>query len=365
MRAGSPSLDLGFNDNTLSASLHGCMWESASAAESFLMYAWGEFMVARTIQEVKMAGKPKRKWFWRSQASNDFYEEARTVSDYSWFDFLHGYVYGRWIYLYIGIGRGEHWLSGVFRFVVKIVSWFRPKPDPDAVTHTFADTYHGKVVTPQAARQLVMVQEDVDLGDLEQIIPYTMARDIVLKNPDHIVVLDCACRSSSPNPCLPLDVCMVIGEPFASFVIDHHPGRARWVTQAQAVEILEAEHERGHVHHAFFKDAMFGRFYAICNCCSCCCAAMDSFRRGSGMLASSGYVARLDSGECIACGECEEACPFGAIEVDGDVAIVDEAVCMGCGVCVSVCSEQALTLARDASKSPPLEIRELIEQAGG
>jgi ferredoxin len=365
MRAGSPSLDLGFNDNTLSASLHGCMWESASAAESFLMYAWGEFMVARTIQEVKMAGKPKRKWFWRSQASNDFYEEARTVSDYSWFDFLHGYVYGRWIYLYIGIGRGEHWLSGVLRFVVKIVSWFRPKPDPDAVTHTFADTYHGKVVTPQAARQLVMVQEDVDLGDLEQIIPYTMARDIVLKNPDHIVVLDCACRSSSPNPCLPLDVCMVIGEPFASFVIDHHPGRARWVTQAQAVEILEAEHERGHVHHAFFKDAMFGRFYAICNCCSCCCAAMDSFRRGSGMLASSGYVARLDSGECIACGECEEACPFGAIEVDGDVAIVDEAVCMGCGVCVSVCSEQALTLARDASKSPPLEIRELIEQAGG
>jgi Pyruvate/2-oxoacid:ferredoxin oxidoreductase delta subunit len=319
--------------------------------------------IARLKQEVEMGSKRGRKWFWRSAGSSAFHEEARTVSDYSWFDFLHGYVYGRWIYLYIAIGRGEHWLSGVFRFVAALVSRLQPKPKPDSVAHTFADTYHGKVVTPQAARQLVTVHEDIDLGDLEQIIPYTMARDIVLKNPDHIVVLDCACRASKPDPCLPLDVCMVIGEPFASFVIDHHPGRARWITQAQAEEILAAEHERGHVHHAFFKDAMFGRFYAICNCCSCCCAAMDSFRRGSGMLASSGYVARVGPDECVACGECQEACPFGAIALDGDLAIVDEAACMGCGVCVSVCSAQALTLVLDAGKSPPLEIGELIKQA--
>ncbi len=312
-----------------------------------------------------MSGKREWKWFWRSQGSKAFHQEARTVSNYSWSDFLHGYVYGRWPYLYIAAGRGEHWLSGVVKFVAAIVAWFQPSPDPDLETHTFADTYHGKVVTPQAARQLVTVQEDVDLGDLEQIIPYKMARDIVLKNPDHIAVLDCACRSSKPDPCQPLDVCMVIGEPFASFVIDHHPRRARWITQAQAEKILEEEHERGHVHHAFFKDAMFGRFYAICNCCSCCCAAMDSFRRGSGMLASSGYVARVDADECIACGDCSEACPFEAIETDGDLVIVDEAGCMGCGVCVSVCPPQALTLALDPTKSPPLEIRELIQQAGG
>ena len=157
---------------------------------------------------------------------------------------------------------------------------------------------------------------------------------------------------------------MVIGEPFASFVIDHHPSRARWITQVQAEKILEQEHERGHVHHAFFKDAMFGRFYAICNCCSCCCAAMDSFQRGSGMLASSGYVARVDPGDCIGCGTCSEACPFEVIEADGDLAIVDEAACMGCGVCVSVCQQQAQTLELEPTKSPPLEIRELIEQVG-
>ncbi len=312
-----------------------------------------------------MPGKRDWKWIWRSQGSKAFHQEARTVSNYSWFDFLHGYVYGRWPYLYIAAGRGEHWLSGVVKLVAKIVAWFRPSTESDVEENTFADTYHGKVVTPRAARQLVTVQEDVNLGDLEQIIPYKMARDIVLKNPDHIVVLDCACRSSKPGPCQPLDVCMVIGEPFASFVIDHHPSRAHWITQAQAEKILEEEHKRGHVHHAFFKDAMFGRFYAICNCCSCCCAAMDSFRRGSGMLASSGYIARVDPDECIACGDCSEACPFEAIETDGDSVIVDEAACMGCGVCVSVCQPQALTLALDTTKSPPLEIRELIEQAGG
>ena len=82
------------------------------------------------------------------------------------------------------------------------------------------------------------------------------------------------------------------------------------------------------------------------------------------MLASSGYIARVDPSTCIACGECSEACPFEAIDAEGDLAIVDEAACMGCGVCVSVCQQQALALERDATKSPPLEIRDLIEQAG-
>ena len=83
----------------------------------------------------------------------------------------------------------------------------------------FADTYHGKVVTLEAATQLVKVGRDVNLGDLEQVIPYALARDIVLQNPDHIIALDCPCRSSRPNPCLPLDVCLIVGEPFASFVV--------------------------------------------------------------------------------------------------------------------------------------------------
>jgi ferredoxin len=121
-----------------------------------------------------------------------------------------------------------------------------------------------------------------------------------------------------------LDVCLVIGEPFAGFVIEHHPERARWITQGEAVEILEAEHERGHVHHAFFKDAMLERFYAICNCCSCCCGAMQAHRNGTPMLASSGYVAQVDNTLCIGCGDCEEYCQFHSISVQDGFSFVDE-----------------------------------------
>jgi len=183
-----------------------------------------------------------------------FTREARHTPGFSLFDWLHGYVYARWIYLYIGIGAGEHVLARIFGPPVRLAGrLFPPQQDDNQDRHTLADGYHGKVVPLEAARQLVMVEQDVTIGDLEQTIPYATARDIVLQNPDHIVVLECPCRSVRPGACQPLDVCLVIGEPFASFVNEHHPRRSRWISQEEAAEILRAEHERGHVHHAFFK----------------------------------------------------------------------------------------------------------------
>jgi ferredoxin len=123
----------------------------------------------------------------------------------------------------------------------------------------------------------------------------------------------CVVRVERADPCLPLDVCLIVGEPFAGFVAEHHPHRCRWITADEAVEILRAEHERGHVHHAFFKDAMLDRFYAICNCCACCCGAMQAKRTGTPMLASSGYVSLVDADLCADCGQCVEICPFAAI----------------------------------------------------
>ena len=224
---------------------------------------------------------------------------------------------------------------------------------------TFADTYHGKVVPLEEASHLVTLNQEVSIKDLEQIIPYAKARDIILRNPDHIVVLKCPCRASRPKPCEPLDVCLIIGEPFASFVAEHHPHRSRWITQNEAVEILQAEHQRGHVHHAFFKDAMLGRFYAICNCCSCCCGAMQAWQNGIPMLVSSGYVSRINPGQCIGCGTCVENCQFKAMHLENDQIVIKEEICMGCGVCVSKCETGVLFLEREVSKAEPLKIQEL------
>ena len=293
-----------------------------------------------------------------------FTEEAHCMPDYSLFDLVHGYVYSRWPYLYIGIGTGEHWLARLLWPVVRVLARLFPtRPKEDRVT--FADTYHGKVVPLEQATHLVTVNEEIHITDLEKIIPYALARDIILQNPGHIVALDCPCRSARPDPCLPLDVCLIIGEPFASFVADHHPRRSHWIRPDEAVDILRAENERGHVHHAFFKDAMLGRFYAICNCCACCCGAMQAHRNGTPMLASSGYVSRVDTDLCVGCGLCTEACQFGALEMREENVMVNSAACMGCGVCISQCAQGALALVRDPAKGEPLEIRQLIAAAAG
>ena len=44
------------------------------------------------------------------------------------------------------------------------------------------------------AEDLVMVREDIDLGPQETVIPFKIAHDIVLKNPQNIAVFDCPCR---------------------------------------------------------------------------------------------------------------------------------------------------------------------------
>ncbi len=281
---------------------------------------------------------------------------------FSWFDRLHGYVYARWTYLYIAIGVGEHPIARLLGPVVRALITPR-RPDPGAEPPTFADGYHGKVLPLETARRLVQVMEPIAVTDLERVIPYPAARALVLQDPDHLVALDCPCRAAREDPCRPLDVCLIVGEPFASFVVEHHPRRARWITRHEADGILEAEHRRGHVQHAFFKDAMLGRFYAICNCCPCCCGAMQAHRGGTPMLAASGYRALLDPAGCSGCEACRDACPFEAIEMQDMLPHPNPDRCMGCGICVSTCTTGSLTLVRDPGHGIPLELDLLLQPA--
>lgn len=299
-------------------------------------------------------------------STRKFIREARQARDYSLFDFIHGYIYARWTYFYIAVGTGRHpWSKKLAPLAAWLESKAAPSPSNSNKTSgmTFADTYHGKAVPLEAVKQLVNIREDIALPDLEQVIPYKRARDIVLKNPDHLVVIECPCRSAKPNPCLPLDVCIIVGEPFTGFVMEHNPGKSRWITSQEAAAIIDAEDARGHVHHAFFKDAMFGRFYAICNCCACCCGAIQAHQHGTPMLASSGYLAQIDEDSCTACSTCTSFCQFGALNLASFQMSVDAALCMGCGVCVDKCPQEAISLRRDESKSAPLEILSLMQQA--
>jgi heterodisulfide reductase subunit A len=59
-------------------------------------------------------------------------------------------------------------------------------------------------------------------------------------------------------------------------------------------------------------------------------------------------VAIVHADACTACGECLEACPYGAIEMgtagERSVAVISETGCKGCGGCVPVCPENAIDL---------------------
>ena len=303
-------------------------------------------------------------------STRKFLQDSRSIKNYSLWDFIHGYIYGRWTYVYIGVAQGKHPLTKLLGPLFSFVSHLFPKPKGDPhqpktknnAKITFADGYHGKVMPLENASKLIGINKSINLPDLEQVIPYKRARSIILENPDHIAVLKCPCRAAQEKPCQPDDVCLVIGEPFASFIIEHHPHKARWVNQQEAVEIMEAEEERGHIHHAFFKDAMLDRFYAICNCCSCCCGAINAHKNGTPMLASSGYVSEVDHDLCIGCETCTEFCQFDAIEMVEGLANVDFEKCMGCGVCSSKCDQDAIHLKREPAKGEPLDIYALQGQ---
>ena len=288
-----------------------------------------------------LAGSPSR-------PTRDWWVEAQQAGQ-SWWHRIHGYVYARWPYGYIGAAIGEKPQLARKRLL------FAPFLAKALFPQSWGESYHGKVVDTEHATRLIQVHEMVDQIVPEQVIPFDTARHLVLVQDQPIVALDCPCRLSRENPCLPLDVCLVIGDPFASFILEHHPQRSRAITQQEAVDILQAEARRGHVHHAFFKEAMIERFYAICNCCSCCCGAMSAHQHNVPMLISSGYVAHIDESSCQACGACASICPFNAIKMDGK-AQVDIEICMGCGVCATHCPAEAIQLSVDQSKPAPLYV---------
>ncbi len=253
--------------------------------------------------------------------------------------FLHGYIYLRWTKQYI-------------KLLLRLLPLGSPR-----FKKWFSDRYHGKVLTHEQVKAIVSTNRKIPWRDLEQIIPYPIARGLVINGPPDIAIYECACRHARTNPCQPTQVCMVIGQPFVDFTIEHNPRSSRRISQAEALKLLQKEYELGHLHSAWFKDACFGRFYAICNCCKCCCGGIEAMTKyDMPMMAPSGYIARVDKKLCTTCSICVEACPFNALSID-ETVIIDWDKCMGCGVCTGKCLNQAMSLVRDEGKGLPFDIR--------
>lgn len=59
---------------------------------------------------------------------------------------------------------------------------------------------------------------------------------------------------------------------------------------------------------------------------------------------------RIDEEKCIGCGQCEEVCTFGAIEVVDEMARVDEDKCTLCGSCAESCPEEAIIIEKEGAE---------------
>lgn len=301
------------------------------------------------------------------QSTRDYYRACREQG-MSLFEFIHGYVYGRWCYHYIGLaGDKDPWWRWLWVPLVFLIDRVHPfeetdahrSGDPNQTKATWSDAYHGKAMPLNEATRLIRLDRPVNTALPETVLPYTRARDIILDNPDKIVLLDCPCRAGMKNPCTPSDVCILVGDPFATFMLEHHPDKTRAITADEAVAVVKAEQARGHVSHAFFKDIALGKFYAICNCCACCCGAMKAHAMGIPMLCSSGYLAQVTPDRCTKCGTCAQKCQFKAIGFSKDGAFVREDRCMGCGVCTLSCPKDAISLRLAPEKGEPLLVEKL------
>jgi hypothetical protein len=114
------------------------------------------------------------------------------------------------------------------------------------VIDAYADNMHRAfLLSPQEARELVAIAGSVAAGP-------------------------CDCRSVFKNCDNPTDNEILLG-PTRHILMEAMPEKSREITVAEAEKTLEDSHKRGLIHTII---KCRGDFYAICNCCSCCCVPL-------------------------------------------------------------------------------------------
>lgn len=220
----------------------------------------------------------------------------------------------------------------------------------------------------------VYVQEPVLTNEkMNHILDYERATHIV-EEAKYIGLGTCYCRHKmyhAGHPCqinAPWDVCLTFDNVARSLA--EHGEYTRLISKAEARDALERSYESNLVqigenvreHPAF-----------ICNCCGCCCEALQAARKFSPMqpIATTNYIPEVSEEQCIGCGKCAKVCPILAISLEDreekakgmeqkqnteqkpakqtrkrKLARIDTEICLGCGVCARNCPTKAIQLSR-------------------
>ncbi|MBC3887420.1 4Fe-4S dicluster domain-containing protein [Acetobacterium paludosum] len=199
----------------------------------------------------------------------------------------------------------------------------------------------------------VYVQEPVLTNDHTiHILDYERASQMIAEA-SHIGLGTCYCRHKMlhvGHPCqidAPLDVCLTLGNVARSLA--ENGQHARLIDKNEAMAVLERSYAANLVQ---IGENVRENPAFICNCCGCCCEALQAARKFSPMqpVATTNYIPVITDA-CIGCGKCEKVCPVLAISMKNKqagqgVAAVDHQICLGCGVCVRNCPTHAIHLER-------------------
>ena len=265
----------------------------------------------------------------------------------------------------IAAGRVQGGLGyGLMPFVVGIYEMQGPMLDAE-MAELFEAYYQqalGRMLGVQpSVHRVIPVQESVRV-DLA-IQPYESAAQIV-ENMQAWGVLDCICRKQKAlvgDPCEhPIDICMTLSSQPGAF---DHSTAVRALSREEALETLQRAARAGLVHSV--SNNQRGVWY-ICNCCTCSCGILRGIAELgiANAVARSAFVNTVDEELCLGCGDCQEACQFGALTMD-ITAQVEALRCVGCGVCVQFCEEGALHLVRrlDVDEVPESEMAWMQQRA--
>ena len=185
-----------------------------------------------------------------------------------------------------------------------------------------------------------------------QVVTIEDIREIVGKAAT-IVRIPCACRwaaTKKENRCC-YSVSYTADTWYNSmdmgyFGLAHDEGLERVTVEEAIAQMEQLEQQHGTVHTIWTMIIPF--IGAICNCTPKDCLAQRSLSINVETMFCGEQVAQVYTENCNGCGNCEEACQFGAINAYQNAgefnAVVNARKCFGCGLCRNVCPSEALTM---------------------